>query len=64
MNASAVEGSDRTLTTEELDSGLFWLNPETARWESVHSCSFIERKNGGYQITLEAGGAVLLRVEN
>lgn len=64
MNASAVEGSDRTLTTEELDSGLFWLNPETARWESVHSCSFIERKNGGYRITLEAGGAVLLRVEN
>ncbi len=64
MNANSMKDNTRILTTEDLDGGLCWLNLETKRWESIHSCSFIEQKsNGCYQITLEAGNAVLLRVE-
>ncbi|MFR1518594.1 MAG: hypothetical protein ACLSVG_07450 [Clostridia bacterium] len=64
MNANTVSGKERTLITEELKDGLFWLNTETKRWESIHSCPFIEQKfDGRYEIRLDAGRAVLLRTE-
>lgn len=64
MNANTLRGSSRTLTTEDLSEDLFWLNPETKRWESANACPYVKQKsNGTYQITLDAGDGILLRVD-
>lgn len=62
MNAHTVAGNDRTLTLKDVKSGLSWLNTETKRWEGAGTSSFIKADQDGYQITIPAGDAVLLRV--
>lgn len=63
MNGNSDEGNPRKLVTKDLTENLQWLNPFTRRWETIHSCFFIEQNaDGAYEITLIEGNAVLLRV--
>ena len=63
MNGNSDEGNPRKLVTKDLTENLQWLNTYTRRWETIHSCFFIEQNaDGAYEITLIEGNAVLLRV--
>lgn len=63
MNGNSDDGNPRKLVTKDLTANLQWMNPYTRRWETFHSCFFIEQKSDGtYEIVLAAGNAVLLRV--
>ncbi len=63
MNGNSDDGNPRKLITKDLTENLQWLNPYTRRWETFHSCFFIEQNSDGtYEIVLAEGNAVLLRV--
>lgn len=63
MNGNSFDDMPSTLTTKTIKENLQWLNPETSRWESIHSSPYIKQNSdAGYDITLNSAEAVLLRV--
>lgn len=63
MNGNSFDDMPSTLTTKTIKGNLQWLNPQTSRWESIHSSPYIKQNSdAGYDITLNSAEAVLLRV--
>ena len=61
MNANSV-GNTARLETKKLSGTLYWLNPETGKWEAVSSCPYLRlSEDGKYTFKFQPGEAVLLR---
>lgn len=62
MNANSG-GDPARLETKKIRGTLYWLNPETAKWEPVDSCPALRSsEKGKYSFKIQPGEAVLLRV--